>query len=135
MLSDFGVVFLFFILAIGFIFVTLLFGKLIRPNKPSYEKLTTYECGELPVGSAWINFNIRFYIIALVFLLFDVEIVFILPLAVVYRDWIANNMGLFALIELTVFIGILVFALIYALGKGDVDWVKTMSRTEEVHEK
>lgn len=134
MLEQFGIVFLFLFLAFAFIYASLFVGKLIRPDNPGEMKNSTYECGEKPVGTAWVNFNSRFYIIALIFLLFDVEVVFIFPVAVVYRDWIASNMGLFALIELSVFIVILFFALIYAWGRGDLDWIKTMQREESAPE-
>lgn len=130
MLEQFGIVFLFLFLAFAFIFGALLFGKLIRPDHPGEMKNSTYECGEKPIGTAWVNFNSRFYIIALIFLLFDVEVVFIFPVAVVYRDWVASNLGLFALIELSVFITILLFALIYVWGRGDLNWIKTMQREE-----
>ena len=132
MLGNYGVVFLFLALAFGFVLISLIAGAIIRPKHPDDDKNSTYECGERPVGTAWINFNIRFYIIALIFLLFDVEVVFIFPVAIVYRDWLAHNTGLFALIELIVFIVILFFALIYAWGKGDLNWIKTVKRYEEV---
>lgn len=83
------------------------------------DKYIPYECGEVPEGSAWIRFNIRFYVIALVFIIFDVEIVFLLPWAVVFK-----NLGLFAFVEGLVFIGILVVGLAYVWKKGDLEWIK-----------
>ena len=81
--------------------------------------MLSYECGEIPEGSAWVQFNIRFYVIALIFLIFDVEIVFLFPWAVVY-----NELGLLAFIEAFLFVLILLVGFIYVWVKGDLDWVK-----------
>ena len=75
-------------------------GWLVRPHTPNPEKLATYECGELPVQAAWFNFNPRFYIVALVFLVFDVEVAFTYPVAVVFRRWVARGAGGVAFVEL-----------------------------------
>ena len=108
--------------------MTLFLSKLLSPSRPNAEKLTSYECGEEPVGSAWIPFNTRFYVIALIFLLFDVEMVFIFPWATVYAnaDLIAadNRWGVFTLIEMFVFAGILILGLVYVWRKGDLEWIK-----------
>jgi NADH-quinone oxidoreductase subunit A len=101
-------------------------GLLLRPANPSPAKLTTYECGEPPSGSAWINFNIRFYLIALVFVIFDVELAFVYPVVTVYRDWIAHGRGVFALGEIVVFVGILAVGLVYVWVKGDLEWLKRL---------
>ena len=110
--------------AIGFLVVNLLVWKVIRPSRFSEEKLTTYECGENPVGSAWVQFNIRFYVFALIFIIFDVEAVFLLPWAVVFRE-----LGLLAYLEGLVFIAILVVALVYVWRKGDLEWVRAEDRS------
>ena len=89
-----------------------------RKNKGG-DKLVSYECGEIPEGSAWVQFNIRFYVIALIFLIFDVEIVFLFPWAVVYKE-----LGLLAFIEAFIFVLILVVGFAYVWIKGDLDWVK-----------
>jgi NADH:ubiquinone oxidoreductase subunit 3 (subunit A) len=91
----------------------------LRPARFSEEKLTTYECGEEPVGSAWVQFNIRFYVFALIFVVFDVEAVFLLPWATVFRE-----LGPLAYLEGLVFIAILVVALAYVWRKGDLAWVR-----------
>jgi len=109
---------------LGFVGVNLLIGKLLRPSNPQIRKLSTYECGEPALGSAWVNFNIRFYIVALIFIIFEVEIAFVFPVAAVFRHWIENGQGLFAFVEILVFIGILFLGLIYAWAKGDLEWVK-----------
>src|SRR5438105_4647385 len=79
-----GYLVLFLAVGFGFIFVHLLAGKLIRPAKPDPEKLTIYECGEPTIGSAWVQFDLRFYVVALLFVIFDVEIAFFFPWAVVF---------------------------------------------------
>lgn len=108
--------------------MTLFLNKLLRPHNPNAEKLTSYECGEEPIGSAWIPFNTRFYVIAIIFLLFDVEMVFIFPWATVYAnaDLIAidKRWGIFTLIEMFVFAGILILGLVYVWRKGDLEWIK-----------
>ena len=102
--------------------------RMLSPNNPNPEKLTSYECGEEPVGSAWVPFNSRFYVIALIFLLFDVEMVFILPWATVFGDHAMNNMdkrwGWLSLAEMFIFLGILILGLAYVWVKGDLDWIK-----------
>lgn len=67
-----------------FIFIHLLIGRLVRPNRPDAEKLTVYECGEPTIGSAWVQFDLRFYVVALLFVIFDVEVAFFFPWAVVF---------------------------------------------------
>jgi NADH-quinone oxidoreductase subunit A len=116
----------FFLVAAGFVLVTMLIGKLLRPNRMYAKKLETYECGEEPVGLAWFNFNPRFYIVALVYIVFDVEIAFVYPIASVFKRWVDQGQGVFALLELFVFIAILLFGLAYVWVKGDLDWLRTV---------
>jgi NADH-quinone oxidoreductase subunit A len=128
-LSAFGEILLFIIAGILFILVTLLVARLIRPDRPNVEKLSTYESGEEPISHAWSQFNIRFYIIALVFLLFEVEIVFLFPWSTVFADKELNNQtqgawGWYALIEMLIFIVVLGLGLAYAWVNGYLDWVK-----------
>jgi NADH-quinone oxidoreductase subunit A len=99
-------------------------GMLLRPANPNPNKLTTYECGEPPSGSAWINFNIRFYLIALVFVIFDVELAFIYPVMAVYKDWVARGVGALALLEIVTFVAILAVGLVYVWAKGDLVWLR-----------
>jgi len=103
-------------------------GRLLRPSNPSPAKLSTYECGEPPSGNAWINFNIRFYLIALVFVIFDVEIAFIYPVVAVFKDWVARGQGAFAFVEIVVFVGILAMGLVYVWVKGDLQWLRHGTR-------
>jgi len=113
----------FLISAVLFLGLVLVLWKALRPSRPSEEKLTTYECGEDPTGNAWIQFNIRFYVFALIFVIFDVEAVFLLPWAVVFRE-----LGPLAYVEGLVFIAILVVALAYVWRKGDLAWVRAEDR-------
>ena len=113
----------FMVVAAGFLAVNLLLWKVIRPSRFSEEKLTTYECGENPTGTAWVQFNIRFYVFALIFIVFDVEAVFLLPWAVVF-----GTLGPLAFVEGLVFIAILAVALAYVWRKGDLEWVRAEDR-------
>jgi NADH-quinone oxidoreductase subunit A len=128
-LSDFGIILLFLIGGAIFILIGLFTARLIRPHRPNAEKLATYECGEEAVGSSWVQFNPRFYVIALIFIIFDVELAFMFPWAVVFgrRDLIEATDGLwgwFALVEMFLFIAILALGLAYAWVKGHLDWIK-----------
>jgi NADH-quinone oxidoreductase subunit A len=128
-LSAFGEVLLFILAGVIFILVTLFVSKLIRPSRPNPEKLSTYESGEEAVSSAWSQFNIRFYIIALIFLLFEVEIVFLFPWSTVFANetLIKETKGLwgwFSFVEMVIFILVLALGLAYAWVKGHLDWVK-----------
>ena len=118
----------FILLGIAFLAVNLVVWSIIRPSRFSEEKLTTYECGENPTGSAWVQFNIRFYVFALIFIIFDVEAVFLLPWAVVFRR-LGQEQGLLPYAEGLVFIAILVVALAYVWRKGDLEWVRAEDRT------
>ncbi len=128
MLSQFGTAFVFLAFGLIFLVIGMLASKIVRPSNPSPEKLSTYECGEEPVGPAWTQFNIRFYVIALVFLIFEVEIVFLFPWATVFKE-----LGLFAFVEMMIFVFILVIGLAYVWVKGDLEWEKMkMPWTREV---
>ncbi|MBF0105282.1 MAG: NADH-quinone oxidoreductase subunit A [Deltaproteobacteria bacterium] len=124
MLFSYSNVLVFAAVGIAFILVTLSIGALIRPYAPSLNKLSSYECGEEPVGSAWMNFNIRFYIIALIFVIFDVEVAFMFPVVRIFKEWILEGRGVVALLEILVFVLILLVGFIYVWKKGDLNWVK-----------
>jgi NADH:ubiquinone oxidoreductase subunit 3 (subunit A) len=120
MVSGFECVLLFLIIGFIILAFTLFLSRLIQPKgKPGPDKYIPYECGELPEGSAWIRFNIRFYVVALIFIIFDVEIMFLLPWAVIFK-----KLGIFAFLEGLIFIGILAVGLAYVWKKGDLEWVK-----------
>ena len=114
----------FLFVGIAFVVVNLIAWKILRPSRFSEEKLTTYECGENPQGSAWIQFNIRFYVFALIFIVFDVEAAFLLPWAVVFKE-----LGPLAFVEGLVFIFILAVGLAYVWRKGDLEWVRAEDRS------
>lgn len=127
MLIAYASVAAFFLVAIVFVLGSMVFGTLIRPKHLYADKLATYECGEEPVGAAWFNFNPRFYIVALIYIVFDVEIAFIYPVATVFNRWVAQGSGLFALVELVLFVGILLLGLAYVWAKGDLEWIRTFA--------
>jgi len=127
-ISEFGKILIFLITGIIMVCFAFFINKLLAPKNPTPEKLTSYECGEEVTGNAWLPFNSRFYVIALVFLLFDVEMVFIFPWATVFGSHEINNFeprwGWLALTEMFVFLGILILGLAYVWVKGDLDWIK-----------
>lgn len=119
MLTEFGKAFIFILLGVIFVILGLAGAWIFRPHRPYPEKNATYECGEEPVGNAWIRLNVRFYVIALVFLIFDVEVAVLFPWALVYRTF-----GLFGFLEMVVFLAILFVGYAYVWLKGDLDWDK-----------
>lgn len=136
-ISEFGKVLLFLIAGILFLSISFLVARLIRPNRPNEQKLETYESGEQPLGTAWSQFNIRFYIVALIFILFEVEIVFLFPWATVFAnkeliEQTDGTWGWFALTEMIIFIFILALGLAYAWVNGLLDWVKPTSKAEDI---
>ena len=137
MLTDFGYILLFISAALILLGVMLTIAKFLRPHKPNEEKLTTYESGEEPLGNANIQFNVRFYVVALIFVLFEVELLFLFPWAVVFGskeliEQTNGQWGWFAMAEMTVFIGILILGLAYAWAKGYLDWVVPKPQIPEV---
>lgn len=104
------------LVALGMLAVTHILG----PHKPSERKLSVYESGMPPVGDAHPKFSVKFYLIAMLFIIFDIEVVFMYPWAVIYRQWVSVNT--FILIEGLVFIGILIVGYAYAWKKGALDW-------------
>jgi len=139
-LSEFATILIFIFGGLSFAVIGLLAAKLLRPDRPNYEKLSTYESGEDTVGSAWGQFNIKFYIIALIFLLFEVEILYLFPWGVIFgdkelieaTDWAWAR---FALTEMFIFIIILALGLVYAWRKGFLDWVKPVPKNSHFESK
>ena len=117
----------------------LLTSKLLSPHRPNPEKNSTYECGEDPIGTSRIQLNNRFYVAALIFLIFDVEVIFLFPWATVYAEKAlisqAEAWGYFAFFEVLIFAGILLVGLAYVWAKGDLDWVKPAPVTTKVDSK
>ncbi|PKD44982.1 NADH-quinone oxidoreductase subunit A [Rhodohalobacter barkolensis] len=117
MIEDFGYVLLFLVTGALFVGVALFVSKLIRPDRPNAEKLLTYECGEIPFGNARVQFNNRFYIIGLMFLIFEVEILLLFPWATVFKD-----VGWLAFWAMFIFVSLIFIGFIYELGKGQLKW-------------
>ncbi len=120
-----------FLLVSGFALLgLLLLGKPLRPHRPEASKTSTYECGEPAVGPAWFNFNNRFYVIALVFVVFDVEVALVVPVAVVFRELVADGAGLLAFTEMFLFLAVLLVGLVYVWARGDLTWVRALDAGE-----
>ena len=127
MYFEYGSVLVYLAISALFILGSMVAGRFIRRHRPDPEKLSTYECGEDTIGTAWIQFNVRFYIVALVFLIFDVEIAVLFPWTTIFKEY-----GWLALGEMFAFLGILVVGFVYVWAKGDLEWLKSLGevRTE-----
>ncbi len=123
------------VIAIVMVVGALLVGKLLRPHNPTALKEQAYECGEDPVGSAWSNFNVRFYVVSLVFIIFDVEGALMFPVAVIYKKFNGIGQGGLVLASLLLFIGVLVSGIVYCWKKGDLDWVKSFTLESYHHDR
>jgi NADH-quinone oxidoreductase subunit A len=132
MYFDYLNVFVFAAVGLVFVFANLLLASILRPRRKTDVGLETYECGEETIGDAWIQFDIRYYTVALVYVIFAVEIAFLFPWALVLGDAVADRgaaagagIGAFALVEGLLFVVILFLGLAYVWAKGDLDWVLT----------
>lgn len=119
MYNDFAPIPIFALLSVVLVGVAFFLQWILAPSEPSALKSSVYECGEEIEGSAWIQFNIRFYVVALIFLVFDVEVVLLFPWAVVFKQF-----GLVAFLEMLLFLGILTVGLVAVWRRRDLDWVK-----------
>jgi NADH-quinone oxidoreductase subunit A len=117
LLTDYAFVAFFIFFGIFFVAAALIGAWFIRPQRPSRIKGDIYECGETTRGTSWVQYNVRFYVVALAFVIFDVEAAFLLPWAVA-----AKKLGLYAFVEIMIFVGILLVALAYAWRKGGLKW-------------
>lgn len=122
---------LFTFIGTGILFLSLTFlvSKILRPNRPDAEKLSTYECGEEAISFGQVPFNSRFFVVALVFVLFEVEIIFLFPWAITFSNppsQVQNTTAWaqLALIEMLVFVVVIALGLAYAWAKGHLDWIK-----------
>ena len=112
------------VLVIAFPAVTLILAKFIRPVSTSVgAKLKPYECGIPPESDARGRYSVRFYIVAMLFVIFDVETMFLIPWAILYRGWVAAHQGLFALVSMVLFLGILLVGYLWLYKKGALEWV------------
>lgn len=116
-LQDYIYILVFSGVGVAFLLILFVLSSQLRPSKPDPVKLSPYECGMNPVGDSWIQFRIRYYIFALLFVLFDIETVFLFAISTVYKE-----LGLLALVEVVIFVGSLVVGLIYAWRKGVLEW-------------
>ena len=126
MLTQFASVFVFMVLGALTVFAMLAISRLLQPRDQNPTKLTTYECGEIPVGGSWVQFNIRFYVIALIFIVFDVEVALLYPWAVVFKQFILEGQGGLVFAEALIFIAILLSGLAYLWKEGDLEWVRSL---------
>lgn len=135
MIEQFGYIGAFLLAGIFFMAFVLFLAKWIRPNRPNVEKLSTYESGEDPVGNANVRFNPRFYVIALLFVLFEIELIFLFPWAVVFKDKelvsASASWSTYAIIEMLIFVGILSLGLAFAWVKGYLNWERPAINPEE----
>lgn len=115
--NNYLIVAIFLILGLALPVGALTAGRFLRPHNPTPEKRTTYESGIDPVGGSWVQFNVKYYMYALMFVVFDVETIFLYPWAVAYEQ-----LGLFALIEMLIFVVLLLIGLIYAWKKKVLEW-------------
>lgn len=136
MIEQFGYVAAFLLAGILFLAIVLTLARFIRPNRPNEEKLSTYESGEEPAGNANTRFNPRFYVIALLFVLFEVELIFLFPWAMVFRDKslvaASPDWSAFALVEMLIFVGMLALGLAFAWKRGYLDWEKPVVKSTEI---
>ncbi|RRN77154.1 NADH-quinone oxidoreductase subunit A [Pseudoxanthomonas sp. SGD-10] len=135
-ITEFGKVLIFLIIGVILVAATAFLSKIIAPNNPNAIKNSSYECGEETTGSSWVQFNSRFYVIALIFLLFDVEMIFVFPWATVFADQelvaFDSRWGWLAFTEMMIFIGILLLGLVYVWRKKDLNWIRPNSTLPSV---
>lgn len=117
--------------AIGLVLISVFVAQILRPFKPNALKEQAYECGEEPEGTAWSNFNVRFYVVSLIFIVFDVEGALMFPVASIYRNFVEIGEGAVLVGSLLVFISVLVVGVVYCWSKGDLDWVRSFQLSEE----
>ena len=117
MLAEYLPTLLFLIVASGIGVALLVVGNLLGPKRPSAEKLSPYECGFAPFEDARMQFDVRYYLVAILFIVFDLEIAFVFPWALVFRE-----LGVFGLVEMGVFLSLLVIGFVYVWKKGALEW-------------
>ena len=137
MIEQFTYVIAFLLAGMLFIALILFLSRTLRPFRPNPEKLSTYESGEEPMGNANIRFNPRFYVIALLFVLFEVELIFLFPWAVVFGNkplaLAAPQWPIYALVEMFIFVGILALGLAFAWVKGYLTWEKPTAEPKKLN--
>lgn len=130
-LSDYLPILLMFIVAAGFAVGSIILSQFVGQRKRTRTKLMPYECGKDPVGSARERFSVKFYLIAMIFILFDIEVIFLIPWAVVSKSLAAQGLGTFVYVEMMIFILLLLAGYIYVVKKGAFDWGDQARREAE----
>jgi NADH-quinone oxidoreductase subunit A len=127
---------LFTVLGVVFLLLPLVLGLFVRPTNPTPQKLTAYECGEPTIGSSYVQFDLRFYVVALLFVIFDVEMAFFFPWAVVFGNAIAEadkgspgfqQLAWISFVDIAVFFGVLLVGFAYLWKRGDLNWVRSLA--------
>jgi NADH-quinone oxidoreductase subunit A len=122
MLIDYIYAFIFLGGGIFLVGAALIVSRLLRPSNPTRDKISTYECGEVPIGDAWVQFNVKYYLYALLFVIFDVEAVFLIPWAVSFKTMGGPDLMFYSFVEMMIFLSIFIIALIYAWRKDILKW-------------
>lgn len=115
--SNYAAVAVFLGFGMLFVLINFILNLILTEQSPEPQKYDTYECGEVPEGAGQVQYNVRYFIFALIFVLFDVEVIFLFPWAVVFRE-----LGMFAFVEMLIFLAILILGLVYAWRKGVLHW-------------
>jgi NADH-quinone oxidoreductase subunit A len=130
-LRDYLPILLMFVVAAGFAVVNVLLSQLVGQRKQTRTKLMPYECGKDPVGSARERFSVKFYLIAMIFILFDIEVIFLIPWAVVFKKFTESGFGGLVYVEMMLFVVLLLVGYIYVVKKGAFDWGDRARREAE----
>jgi NADH-quinone oxidoreductase subunit A len=130
-LKDYLPILLMFIVAIGFAVSNILLSQMVGQRKRTRTKLMPYECGKDPVGSARERFSVKFYLIAMIFILFDIEVIFLVPWGVVFKSLVRDGLGTLAYVEMMLFVALLFVGYIYVWRKGAFDWGERARREAE----
>ena len=123
-MTELLLILVFLIVSIGFVFAALFTGWFVRPNVKEADKVATYECGERPFHKGWFNYNPRFYIFALIFIVFDVAVAILMPPLSVFRQTLSEGSSISAWIGIAIFVGLLSVPLFYVWRRGDLEWIK-----------
>lgn len=130
-LKDYLPILLMFIVAFGFAAGNVLLSQLVGQRKSTRTKLMPYECGKDPVGSARERFSVKFYLIGMIFILFDIEVIFLVPWAVVFKNLTARGLGTLVYVEMMLFVVLLLVGYVYVVKKGAFDWSDSARREAE----
>ncbi|PYS45777.1 MAG: NADH-quinone oxidoreductase subunit A [Acidobacteria bacterium] len=130
-LKDYLPILLMFIVAAGFAVGNVLLSQMVGQRKSTRTKLMPYECGKDPVGNARERFSVKFYLIAMIFILFDIEVIFLIPWAVVFKQFAAGGYRALVYVEMMLFVALLLVGYIYIVKKGAFDWEERARREAE----